>query len=418
MTAEKTVERFPSGVIMPPPSKSVSHRALICAALAGGESAMERVLGVGVSDDIAATRAALSNLLHAGMAEERSPMGSADKQDAPGIFAGRSKSAEVEGTLSTDRVDQDGAQVIAAGRSALLASEETVRVIDAAESGSTLRFILPIAAAIGGKWRFRGRGRLMSRPMDAYEKVFPAHGCRLDTFPDKNEIHLEGRLNHGNFEIPGNISSQFISGLLLALPLLDGDSAIRLSAPLESADYVHMTIDVMRAFGVVVDTMGNGDWRIRGGQRYHAVDFRIEKDWSQAAFFLGAAALGCDVSIAGLSMDSLQGDKRILDILRAMGAEIIEAMCPGLPINRSDRMDNAGNMNNAGNMDDIDCMDNIHSTDGTGGMKEVGHRANTDVIPVLRVVPSADGLKATCPRYRIWFRRLPFWPVLRKEPVA
>jgi 3-phosphoshikimate 1-carboxyvinyltransferase len=333
MSVEKIIERFPSGVITPPPSKSVSHRALICAALAGGKVAMDQIFGSGVSDDIAATRAALQSLLGMG----------------------------------------------------------ATPVIDAAESGSTLRFILPIAGVIGGKWRFKGRGRLMARPMDVYAKVFPSHGCEIEVFPDKNEIKLEGRLSAGYFEIPGNISSQFISGLLFALPLLEGDSEIRLSSPLESADYVRMTLDVMQAFGVAADAACNG-WRIRGGQGYRATNYMVEKDWSQAAFFLGAAALGRDVAVAGLSMDSLQGDRRILDILRSMGAEIIE-------INIGEEEWIRTGMNRKGIVaPSVDRCRRIGTNVSKKGpdaaeMRE-GRLDAATPVSVLRVIPPIGGLKA------------------------
>jgi 3-phosphoshikimate 1-carboxyvinyltransferase len=155
--------------------------------------------------------------------------------------------------------------------------------------------------------------------MDVFKRIFLQQGLTFEQGP--TFLHIGGQLKAGEFELPGDVSSQFISGLLFALPLLDGDSEITLTAPLESADYVAMTIDVMASFGVDVVTKEDATgWRVSGNQSYRSSKYRVETDWSQAAFFLGAAALGLDVYTDGLNPDSLQGDRRIMNILTDMGA--------------------------------------------------------------------------------------------------
>ena len=259
----KEIRRFPQGIVTPPPSKSLSHRAVICAALAGGKSEIENL---GRSDDIDATLSAMR------------------------ILSGASRRG----------------------------ADEAV-AIDCGESGSTLRFLLPIAAVLGRQAVFTGRGRLMSRPLDAYAGVFSAAGAMYSHEGDR--IVVRGPMKSGEYSVPGNASSQFVSGLLLALPLLDGDSSIRLLTPLESSGYVGMTLDVMRQFGVSAERKGSL-YLVKGGQAYRPARYRVEADYSQAAFFLVAAALGRDVRVSGLCRESIQGDRAILSVLGDAGAEV------------------------------------------------------------------------------------------------
>jgi 3-phosphoshikimate 1-carboxyvinyltransferase len=273
MADSRTITKFPEGIITPPPSKSVSHRALICAALAGGEKAIGRIKNLGVSDDIDATRRGIAAIL----------AGDAD------------------------------------------------RAIDCGESGSTLRFLIPLAGLDGREWVFACKGRLAERPLGPYEAVFRACGGELKLVG--SEVRVRGPLRPGLFELPGDVSSQFVTGLLLALPLLDGDSEIRITTPLESADYVRLTADVQQSFGVEINEAGEGGdgvfnferitgWRVRGGQSYRSVKYTVEADWSQAAYFLCAGALGRRVAVAGMSPGSLQGDMRILGILKEAGCDV------------------------------------------------------------------------------------------------
>jgi 3-phosphoshikimate 1-carboxyvinyltransferase len=192
-------------------------------------------------------------------------------------------------------------------------------LINCVESGSTLRFLIPVAALSDRETVFKGKGRLLVRPMGAYDSVFAGTKTRFSH--TQREIRVRGPLRGGLFRLPGDVSSQFVSGLLFALPLVEEDSEIRLESPLESRQYAEMTVDVMRRFGVEVN-VGEQSFKLRGGQRYEPSEYTMETDYSQAAYFLGAAALGLDVRCAGLREDSRQGDKAILRILWEMGATI------------------------------------------------------------------------------------------------
>jgi 3-phosphoshikimate 1-carboxyvinyltransferase len=272
-TEARSIKLFPRGVITPPPSKSLSHRAVICAALARGES---EIRNVALSEDIEATLRGVEALgaewrLSGGVLRVR------------GGFARRANS------------------------------------INCGESGSTLRFLIPIAALSEEETVFKGKGRLLIRPMDAYSSLFAETAVRFSH--TKREIRVRGPLRGGAFRLPGNVSSQFVSGLLFALPLAEEDSEIRLESPLESRQYVEMTMGVMRRFGV--EASGDGTvFRVRGGRSYRPSEYAVEADYSQAAYFLCAAALGLDVRCAGLNERSGQGDAAIIRILEDMGAVV------------------------------------------------------------------------------------------------
>ena len=262
------------GTVSVPCSKSAAHRAILCAALAQGESILSPIA---VSNDIHVTAQA-AQALGANILEE---------QRTWRVTGGSTPQSPAE--------------------------------IDCGESGSTLRFLIPVCAALGMEATFTGHGRLPERPIGVYLDVLPAHGVSCHT-EGGLPLSINGTLKQGEFILPGNISSQFITGLLLACPLLAGESTIRLSSPLESAAYVDMTLEAMRAFGVTVDPLDNG-WRIPGGQRYRARPFSVEGDWSQAAFFLAAGALGGTLSIGGLKRESTQGDRAAESLFAAFGAE-------------------------------------------------------------------------------------------------
>lgn len=237
------------GTIQSIPSKSQAHRALICAALSGKP---ELVSIERPSQDLMATKQALEILRGAGAADCR-------------------------------------------------------------ESGTTLRLLVPLAAALGLDVTFTGEGRLPRRPMEPLLSLLEDHGVRFSQafLP----FRLSGRLRCGNYRIPGNISSQYISGLLLALPLLEGDSLLTLTTQLESSAYVAMTLDCQKTFGIRIRPAETG-WAIPGGQTYRAPgSFTVEGDWSNAAFWLAASALGSDLEVTGLSEESLQADRRIRTIL-------------------------------------------------------------------------------------------------------
>lgn len=263
---------------MVPPSKSISHRAIICAGLSEGVSNIENIA---LSQDIAATCAAMKNF-------------GAEIEE-------RKNSLTIKGSEGLNIKYHD---------------------IDCSESGSTLRFLVPLAAAAGEKVTFTGRGRLIERPMQPYYDIFDMQKIKYIDAGGKLPLTVDGKLSPGDFKIKGNISSQFISGLLFALPLLDGDSRIVITDGLESRPYVDLTLDALKRFGISVESNDYKEFNIRGNQRYKALDLRIEGDFSQAAFWLSAGTLGSDVVCSGLNMDSLQGDKKILNIIESMGGNI------------------------------------------------------------------------------------------------
>ena len=193
-------------------------------------------------------------------------------------------------------------------------------VLDCIESGNTSKFIIPVAAALGKNVTITGSGRLPERPIDEYLRILPKHGVKC-TSQGGLPLTIEGKLEPGKYEVAGNISSQYITGLLLALPILDGDSEIFLTTELQSKPYVDMTIKVMSDFGVDIKETENG-YFIKGNQTYQKRDYIVEGDWSQAAFFLVAGAINGDITLKGLKMDSTQGDKEIVNILKRFGADI------------------------------------------------------------------------------------------------
>ena len=263
------------GRVQVPLSKSLLHRSLICAAMAGDLSLAD--LGEGVlSDDITATRECLESVLS---------------------------------------VMRD----VKLGR---ILSENDPVYFSCKESGSTLRFLVPLVAALGIPSQIVGGGRLPRRPLGEYTAMFADSPVRME-FPGHDlflPLLLTGRLKPGVFKVPGNISSQYISGLLMALPLLDGDSDIELTTELESEPYVEMTRDVMRAFGVEAQKLPYG-YHVAGGQTYRrTAPYRAEPDFSQAAFWLTAEYLGHDISVMDLPLHTSQGDCEIRTLLKRLKA--------------------------------------------------------------------------------------------------
>ena len=196
--------------------------------------------------------------------------------------------------------------------------------LDCRESGSTLRFLLPVAAALGADATFIGQGRLPDRPLSPLYEEMTAHGIKMS--PNGHmPMTCQGTLPAGNYTIDSGVSSQFISGLLLALPLTGAESTIILTGKLESASYIELTLNALKAFGIEVDRLDSG-YRIPGHQKYSIPDRQIavEGDWSGAAFWLTAGVAGVkQVTCTGLDYErSAQGDRRIVDILRSMGADI------------------------------------------------------------------------------------------------
>ncbi len=265
-----------TGVIRIPASKSQAHRMLICAALS--ESPSHLILD-GFSADIKATLQCLEAL------------GARFTQEA------------------------DGLSIVPIGTRPAYAK------LDAGESGSTLRFLLPVLGALGVRADIQMHGRLPERPLSPLWEVLEAHGMRLRQ--DGAVLHTDGQLCAGDYCLPGNVSSQFISGLLFALPLLGGDSTLTVTGALQSARYVAMTEQALAAASILTKTDGQV-WQIGGGQRYAAPAVQtVEGDWSNAAFFLCMGALSeTGVTVTGLNPESLQADRAITELLTRFGAEL------------------------------------------------------------------------------------------------
>lgn len=205
--------------------------------------------------------------------------------------------------------------------------------LECRESGSTLRFLLPVVMALKDSATFLGTGRLPDRPLSPLKEEMERHGCRFRMGSNKNTDRFKeicavsGRLTPGDYVLAGNVSSQFITGLLFALPLLDADSTLTLTTELESAGYVNMTLDVLRAFGIEVDVSetesGFLKYTVPGKQIYREKPgITLDGDWSNAAFWLAAGSLSGDITVTGLRLESSQWDKEILTILDKMGADL------------------------------------------------------------------------------------------------
>lgn len=261
------------GIVDIPASKSVAHRILICSALAEGQS---QILGLKYSKDIDATIEAMSAL--------------------GAEFLIGQHCSHIQQVFGIEKIPEKA-------------------VINCNESGSTLRFIIPVAAALGVETEFHGRGRLPQRPIDIYTRELTKHGITFN-YNNTMPFTISGRLTSGTYEIEGNVSSQFITGLLFALPLIEGDSEIVLTSKLQSRPYVDITIDVMKRFGISIEETENS-FKIKGGQKYIPQIETVEGDYSQSAFFYVANALGSDVSMKNLNPESVQGDKKIIDIIKS-----------------------------------------------------------------------------------------------------
>lgn len=261
-----------SGEVSIPSSKSYAHRALICAALANGTSLID---GIDISNDIEATISAMESL-------------------------GAKFNIKPNGSILVNGIVQ----------------APTIAKINCNESGSTLRFIIPVASALNVTSSFYGKGRLPERPIDIYTRELSKNGVLFD-YNHTMPFTIKGQLKAGTYEIEGDVSSQFITGLLFALPILSGDSVIKLKSVLESKPYVDITIDCLKKFGIEIEEREN-EYFIKGNQRYLPFDLNIEGDFSQAAFFYVANAFGSNVDLHNLNKNSVQGDKKILDIISDM----------------------------------------------------------------------------------------------------
>lgn len=245
-----------NGELTLPPSKSAAHRALICSFLAGGGT----VSPIISSNDMKATVGVINSL----------------------------KNGEGE--------------------------------LNCIESGSTMRFMIPVAASLGREVTFVGGGSLLTRTVGEYLELLPKHGVSVES-SGFLPLKISGRLKNGTYEVNGDVSSQYITGLLLALAGIEGDSAVILKTSLQSKPYVDMTVKVMADYGVEVKETDFG-YLIHGGQKYAVRDYMVEGDWSHAAFYMSAAAIGGEVTLSGADFNSAQGDKAVADVMKRFGAEV------------------------------------------------------------------------------------------------
>ena len=242
------VKVYPSvctGEIQIPPSKSMAHRAIMCASLAKGKSVISNIA---YSDDILATIAGM-----------------------------RALGASI--TMEKDTVVIEGIQSL----------PQKPLQVDCNESGSTLRFFVPLFTLSGQPITFLGRNRLLKRPQGVYQTMFEQQGHRFDQ--TEQQLIVQGALKAGSYEIDGSISSQFITGLLFALPLLEQDSIIHIKPPFESRSYIELTLQMLKTFGVTAEFQDNHTLYIPGNQSYQACDYTVEGDYSQMAFYAVLAAI-------------------------------------------------------------------------------------------------------------------------------
>lgn len=262
------------GEVTVPPSKSVAHRMIIAAALARGKSVISNLYP---SVDILATMDCM-----------RALGAKIDFNDGTAVVEGITEVPEKA-------------------------------VLDCCESGSTLRFLIPVACALGVETQFRGRANLPKRPITPLTDELPKHGIEFDFSEAKEGESLpclvKGKLSSGKYYISGSISSQFITGLIFALSVLEGDSEIILTSHLQSKPYVDITIGSLKDFGCEINETDEG-YFVKGGQKLKPFNGSVEGDYSQEAFFEVANLLGSDIKIGGLNVNSFQGDKKIVEICR------------------------------------------------------------------------------------------------------
>lgn len=277
------------GRVSAPPSKSYAHRMLICSALAEGKSIIEGISG---SQDMLATLDCVSALLS-------------------------------DYVVDKDVVTMEGGYK----RKAV----EKAPVFKCRESGSTLRFFIPIALAFYDKAEFVGTSRLIERGIGIYEDLFKTKGITIEK--SLEAISFKGGMTPGEYSVMGNVSSQFITGLLFALPLLDGDSVLKVIPPVESRPYIDITLDVIRRFGIEITEIEENVFRIKGNQHYKSMNEKVEGDWSNAAALLAFNQIGGDIEVEGLNYESRQGDKicvSYLDKLNEDNPVIDISDCPDL----------------------------------------------------------------------------------------
>lgn len=273
------------GEVIVPPSKSLSHRAVIAAGLSEGESQVENII---FSEDIIATCGAM---------------------EALGVKIERLEKNDGTTTLTIK------------GNNHLSLQKDTIQCN---ESGSTIRFFIPIAITNENKVTFTGKGKLVTRPLKEYYDIFEEKGIEYSTTEGALPLTVYGKLTAGTYKIAGDVSSQFITGLLFALPLVEGDSEIVITKNLESKGYVDLTLDILNKYSIKIENDNYKRFLIKGNQKYIQRNYRVEGDFSQVAFWLVAGVVGGDIVCHDLDENSLQGDKVVVDIIKAMKGNLFE----------------------------------------------------------------------------------------------
>ena len=279
MDKNSSIKLLPStlnGTVKAPPSKSLAHRALIASALSNGKSIISNV---DFSKDIIATISALETI---------------------------GAKFDIKGT----KITVTGVKKI----------KPPHKEVYCDESGSTLRFLIPIFSLSQKKVIFSGERSLIKRPQKIYEKIF--HDDSNTFKVNETSIEIEGSIKARKYYLDGNVSSQFFSGLMFSLPLLKKDSYIYLNTKLESKSYIDLTIEVLEKFGIKILEIENG-YYIEGNQSYKSTDYEIPGDFSQAAFFLVAGLINDRIIVEDLDNDSIQGDRRIIDVIKQVKGHIV-----------------------------------------------------------------------------------------------
>ncbi len=302
MEIKKSLAR---GTVSAPPSKSMAHRHLICSALSDGKCT---VSNVHFSQDILATLGCIKTLGADVKVEGNSVIvngigaslfdGRKKTRAGASITVGESSNTQTVSTMQTTTAAQTAAQT---------PSQKGARQFDCNESGSTLRFFIPISLMDSSASIFTGSRVLMSRPLSVYEEICRRQGIRFEL--SERGLETSGLLRSGTFTVPGNISSQFVTGLLYVLPVLDGDSTIVLTDTVESRSYIDMTLLVQKIFGITAVWKDERTLYVPGNQKYRAKDSVVEGDFSNSAFLEAFNFLGGNVNVLGLNEQSLQGDR-------------------------------------------------------------------------------------------------------------
>ena len=274
-----------NGKIEIPPSKSYSHRAVIAAALAEGGK-KSKIDNLKFSVDITTTTDIMENW-----------------------------GAKINREESSLEIIGNGGKVVPKDKH-----------VQCNESGSTIRFLIPIGITDENELIFDGKGKLVDRPLDSYYRIFDKQGIFYKNENGKLPLTVNGKLKAGNYEIDGNISSQFITGLLYALPLLDGDSKLTINKNLESKGYIDLTLEILKLAGIEIVNNNYKSFDIKGNQIYRPFDYTVEGDYSQVAFWIVAGIISAnkdnEVKCLHVNKNSLQGDREIIEIVERMGADI------------------------------------------------------------------------------------------------